>query len=166
MANSLHTDDFIKLNGISGMQSNPEYVHKLHYNEFMINVHKLIFELGKSGVKKEILKNVVLKNYSKTRVLFIDEFQVTDIADAMILKELISNVWNNKIFTIMTSNRHPSELYKNGLQRDLFMPFIKELEAKTVLMNFDGVQDHRRMKSGSVEFNWWMTYENMAIVED
>lgn len=161
MANSFHTSDFIKLNGITGIQSNPFYVQKLHYNEFMINIHKRIFELGKNGVKKDILKNVVSKNYSETRVLFIDEFQVTDIADAMILKELITNVWNNKIFTIMTSNRHPSELYKNGLQRDLFMPFIKELESKTILMNFDGIQDHRKMKSDAVKFNWWMTYENI-----
>jgi len=127
----------------------------------MISIHKGMFELSRSGIKKELLKNIVTKNLNKTKVLFIDEFQVTDIADAMILKELITNVWNNKIFTIMTSNRHPTELYKNGLQRDLFMPFIKELEAKTILMNFDGVQDHRKMKSGDNEFDWWMTFENM-----
>lgn len=127
----------------------------------MISIHKGMFELGRSGIKKDLLKNIVTQNLNKTKVLFIDEFQVTDIADAMILKELITNVWNNKIFTIMTSNRHPTELYKNGLQRDLFMPFIKELEAKTILMNFDGVQDHRKMKSGDNEFDWWMTFENM-----
>jgi len=74
----------------------------------------------------------------------------------MILKELVTAIWSKKIFTIMTSNRHPTELYKNGLQRELFMPFIKDIEAKTILLNFEDVQDHRKIKSGSTKFDWWM----------
>lgn len=131
----------------------------------MISVHKGMFELGKQGVRKDVVKNIVTKYYSNTRILFIDEFQVTDIADAMILKELVTAIWSNKIFTIMTSNRHPNELYKNGLQRELFMPFIKDIIAKTLLLNFEDVQDHRKIKSGSTTFDWWMEYTHVDLVD-
>lgn len=130
----------------------------------MISIHKAMFELGKQGIKKDVIKNLVAKQQAKTRILFIDEFQVTDIADAMILKELVTAIWSKKIFTIMTSNRHPNELYKNGLQRELFMPFVKDIEDKTILLDFEDVQDHRKIKSGSTQFDWWMEYSNISLV--
>jgi|TARA_S200000501_G_scaffold376429_1_gene431355 predicted ATPase len=98
---------------------------RLHFNEFMINFHDFIFT---NKVKENGINNFVMNLSKKAEILYLDEFQVTNIVDAMILGRLFKRIFEEKISVIFSSNIFINELYKDGLQRDQFVPFIKVLE--------------------------------------
>jgi protein AFG1 len=77
-----------------------------------------------------------------------DEFQVTDIAGAMILKRLFGAIWDGGGVMVATSNRHPESLYERGLNRPLFLPFIKELQRRCEVWKMLGDQDYRMTTAG------------------
>ena len=88
-------------------------------------------------------------------VLVVDEFQVLDIADAMILKRLFEGFWANRLIVVMTSNRPPEDLYLNGLQRFLFEPFIDDLKERCEVINLSSI-DYRLLNSMGMD-NWFCT---------
>jgi cell division protein ZapE len=98
---------------------------RLHFNEFMIKFHDFIF---KSKDKKNGIDLFIEDLKKKTKIIYFDEFQVTNIVDAMILGKLFKRLFEEKIKVIFSSNIYINDLYKDGLQRDQFIPFIKILE--------------------------------------
>ena len=98
---------------------------RLHFNEFMIRFHEFVFN---NKDKNHALDLFVKDLSSKTELIYFDEFQVTNIVDAMILGRLFKKILEEKIKVIFTSNIKINDLYKDGLQRDQFIPFIKILK--------------------------------------
>ena len=109
---------------------------RLHFNEFMIEFHDFIF---KNKDKERGIDLFVANLARKAKLIYFDEFQVTNIVDAMILGKLFKKIFEEKIKVVFSSNTKIKELYKDGLQRDQFIPFIKILEIKgrkLVIENF------------------------------
>ena len=98
---------------------------RLHFNEFMINFHDFIF---KNRNKENAIDYFVKDLNKRAQIIYFDEFQVTNIVDAMILGKLFKKIFESKIKIIFSSNIRIKDLYKDGLQRDQFIPFLKVLE--------------------------------------
>ena len=98
---------------------------RLHFNEFMVNFHNFIF---KHKDKENGIDYFVKDLNDKSQIIYFDEFQVTNIVDAMILGKLFKKIFEAKIKVIFSSNIKIKDLYKDGLQRDQFIPFLKVLE--------------------------------------
>ena len=113
---------------------------RLHFNEFMITFHNFIFQ----NKKKENGIIEFVKDISKrAKILYFDEFQVTNIVDAMILGKLFEKIFEEKIKVIFSSNIHIDDLYKDGLQRDQFIPFIKILKKNSNEIELKIEEDYR-----------------------
>ena len=95
-----------------------------HFNEFMISFHDFRHEKKDDSTIKTFVKKIK----EKYELLYLDEFQVTNIVDAMILGKLFEIIFEEKIKIIITTNTKLNDLYKDGLQREQFLPFIKIIE--------------------------------------
>lgn len=113
---------------------------RLHFHRFMQIVHE---ELAKLDGVSDPLKQVAKIFSNKASVLCFDEFHVIDITDAMLLGRLLEHLFNDGLVLVTTSNFHPDDLYKNGLQRDRFIPAINLLKEHTKLIEMGGTYDYR-----------------------
>jgi len=96
-----------------------------------------------------VLHHVLTRILQKGRILCFDEFQVTDVADALLLRRLFTGLVDRGAVVVATSNRAPRELYKGGLQRELFVPFVDWLEETLVVVGmWDSEVDYRLVMSG------------------
>jgi len=113
---------------------------RLHFHRFMQIVHD---ELATLGSVTDPLKQVASSFAKKTRVLCLDELHVIDITDAMILGRLFQHLFDEGIVLVTTSNFHPDDLYKNGLQRERFLPAIELLKEHANIVEMGGDYDYR-----------------------
>jgi cell division protein ZapE len=114
-----------------------------HFNEFMLNFHDF-FHDRKDKNEENIINQFVKDLKSKASLIYFDEFQVTNIVDAMILGKLFDQIFKEDIKIIVTSNTKISELYKEGLQRDQFKPFIKIMEDQSIEHELKIEDDYRK----------------------
>ena len=111
-----------------------------HYIDFIQNIHN---ELANLSGKSDPL-NFIAKSLSKKyQIIFIDEFQIEDVADAMIIGNLLNQLIQLDVILYITSNAHPNDLYKDGLQRQKFIDAIKILQKKLNVHKLDGIIDYR-----------------------
>ncbi len=114
-----------------------------HFNEFMLSFHDFAHE-RKDKNEENVINQFVKELKSKTKLIYFDEFQVTNIVDAMILGKLFEEIFKENIKIILTSNTKISELYKDGLQRDQFKPFIKIMEEQCTELELKIEDDYRK----------------------
>ena len=111
-----------------------------HYIDFIQNIHN---ELANLSGKSDPL-NFIAKSLSKKyQIIFIDEFQIEDVADAMIIGNLLNQLIQLDVILYITSNAHPNDLYKDGLQRQKFIDAMKILQKKLNVHKLDGIIDYR-----------------------
>ncbi|WP_108820620.1 cell division protein ZapE [Pseudovibrio sp. Alg231-02] len=129
--------------------------HRSHFHEFMEEIHDRIFMVRKqisAGTIKDRdpIIPVAEEIISTTRLLCFDEFTVTDIADAMLLGRLFGKLFEAGVVVVCTSNVVPDELYKDGLNRNHILPFIRSLNERMSVIHLDAPTDYRLEKlSGS-----------------
>lgn len=118
---------------------------RVHFHEFMADVHERIGE-ARARVPGDPIPHVAAGIAAKARLICFDEFHVTDIADAMILGRLFEGLLSGGSVIVATSNAHPTQLYKNGLNRQLFEPFIALLLTHLDVVALEAVKDYRLEK--------------------
>lgn len=144
---------------------------RAHFHAFMAQVHERIaqWRSGDKAARKAVfgthrgddpIAPLARLIASEARLLCFDELQVTDIADAMILGRLFEALFEEGVVLVCTSNRPPDDLYKDGVNRQLFVPFIDQIKDRCRLVELSGARDWRleRLKSAQV----WFTPDQRA----
>lgn len=124
-------------------------VRRVHFHAFMLDVHDRIHHFKQKYPRQDPIPPLALSIAEESRVLCLDEFQVTDIADAAILKRLFEMLWSSHtgMVLIATSNRAPDALYEGGLNRSIFLPFIETLKHHMEIKEMSGKRDYRRQET-------------------
>ena len=128
----------------------------VHFHAFMQEVHKRLHtfreaqKAGKVPKSRDPITALSKVIVDRAWLLCFDEFHITDIADAMILGRLFENLFERGVVIVATSNRHPTDLYRDGLQRQRFLPFIKIFMDRMRIFEFDNGIDYRLEKLRSI----------------
>ncbi len=126
---------------------------RVHFHAFMQEIHAQMHAERKKGTE-DVIKPVAKRVAEDVRLLAFDEMQITDITDAMIVGRLFEQLFAAGCVVVTTSNRVPDDLYKDGLNRQLFLPFIELLKEKMVVQELASPKDHRldRLAGAQVYF--------------
>ena len=148
-------DQFYNSVAISGNDEGPKLtigVQKVHFHSFMLDkVHKQMHAAKMvEKVQGDVLPRVIERILEDGRCIAFDEFQIYDVADALILRRLFTGLIDRGAIIVATSNRPPRDLYLNGLQRDRFLPFIDLLEEKSAVVSMmESETDYRLIQGAS-----------------
>ncbi len=137
---------------------------RVHFDAFMLDVHARLHRARM--LSADPMPPVIAGLAAEARLLCFDEFQVNDIADAMILARLFTGLLDQGVVVVATSNVAPDDLYRGGLQRALFLPFIAVLKARLDILAMADGPDHRMMRMANRAM--WITPDATvgAVMDD
>ena len=134
---------------------------RVHFHAFMLEVHAFIHQWRRQNNTDAI--SALAKHIRESELLLcFDEFHVSDIADAMILMRLFNRLFDLGIVVVITSNCHPNELYHNGLQRELFLPFVRLLQQKADVIELVAKQDYRLSHLHALKTTYYYPLDEQA----
>ncbi len=116
---------------------------RVHFHAFMQEIHDGIFEARKTNTPDPV-EPVAASIAESATLLCFDEMQISDITDAMIVGRLFEKLFARGVVIVTTSNRHPDDLYKDGLNRNLFVPFIELIKSRLDVHHLESKTDHRQ----------------------
>jgi cell division protein ZapE len=135
---------------------------RVHFHEFMMEIHERL-RVERSRELGDPIPPVVVAIADEARLLAFDEMVVNNMADAAILGRLFTGLIEAGVTVVTTSNRAPADLYKDGLNRQLFLPFIALIEARLDVMALNGPTDYRLQRLGG--FPTWYTPNGAAATD-
>ncbi|MDV6344917.1 cell division protein ZapE [Nitrosomonas sp. Is37] len=130
------------------------FKRRVHFHEFMLDIHARLKEAHDLSAQKRMQRGgrasdadpipvIARQIANEATLLCFDELQVTDIADAMVLTRLFNALFEQGVIVVATSNRPPDDLYKHGLNRHRFLPFIEQIKERLELIPLEGSVDYR-----------------------
>jgi len=129
---------------------------RVHFHEFMLDVHHRIFVYKQKHPRGDAIPIIAQQLAQEAQLLCFDEFQVTDVADAMILKRLFLLLLDWNVVVVATSNRSPDALYEGGINRSLFLPFIDMLKHTSDIISMeDSRKDYRLENRARGQSYFW-----------
>ena len=136
---------------------------RAHFHEFMLDIHARL-KVERDKEKGDPIPPLVAALADEARLLCFDEMVVNNMADAAIMSRLFAGLFDTGVTVITTSNRHPDDLYKDGLNRQLFLPFIELVKQRLDVMALDGPIDYRRDRLGSART--WLTPNGAEVTKE
>ena len=134
---------------------------RVHFNMFMLEVHAFIHECRQQN-NTDAISALAKKIRASVLLLCFDEFHVTDIADAMILGRLFSKLFESGVVVVITSNRHPDDLYLGGLQREQFLIFTQLLQRESQIIELVAKEDYRLSHLHALETTYYFPQDAHA----
>jgi cell division protein ZapE len=126
---------------------NTERKYRQHFHQFMLDCHHKINELNQTqSASDDALHNVAQDIIKKYQTLYLDEFQINNIVDAMLLSRLFTMLIKAGMYIFITSNSKPSEIYSDGLKREYILPFIDFIQEHLDIYYLDNPKDYRKEK--------------------
>ena len=140
---------------------------RVHFHEFMLEVHHRIFVYNQKHPRDDALPIIAQQLAQEAQLLCFDEFQVTDVADAMILKRLFLLLLDLNVVVVATSNRAPEALYEGGINRSLFLPFIDMLKDTSDIISMeDSSVDYRLETRADGQSYFWLNEGAYGKIND